>query len=135
MGTAASAARAELSVGVGYPYAAVRYDFIPQASAEAKYAFSDGVNVFAGRGYWNFLRTRSLNAFAGLEAGGLNFNTLGIAGTGVEYGAFVGGRYEVLPKLEVSLDLGPSMINLSSQGTDNSGVEWIVTAGVYWRVF
>lgn len=135
LGSLTPAWGADLAVVLGYPYLAVKYNVVPAASLEAKYAFGEGVAVLAGRGYWNFYQEKMLGAFAGLELGHVGFNTLGMEGQGVEAGAFVGGTYEFMPAFGLTLDIGPSMIQLSSQDTNTSGLEWVVTAGIYWNLF
>jgi hypothetical protein len=131
----AAAGAAELAVGAGYPFASVKYGPLPAASFEAKYAFGDGITVLAGRGYWNCLITGDLCLFTGLEGGWVGFNTYGLAGQGAEYEAFLGGSYRVLPRLEVSLDIGPAFIQLGAQDQSAAGVQWIVTTAVYWELF
>jgi hypothetical protein len=135
LGSMTTAWGSDLSLVVGYPYLALKYDVVPAASVEAKAAFGDGVTVLAGRGYWNFYQDSSLRAFTGLEVGSIGFNTLGINGQGFETGLFLGGAYAIMPSFGVTLDIGPTLIQLNSQETTSSGLEWVVTAGVYIGLF
>ena len=75
----------------------------------------------SGRGYWTFYRGRSFAFFAGAEAGIFGFNTLDLAGNGAEYGLFLGGEYQFLPRLGISLDIAPTLINLHSQVSGSTG--------------
>ncbi len=131
----ATASRAELGVGLGYPYISVKSDFIPEISAEIKYAASEGIYIYAGRGYWNFFRTGKINVFTGIEVGGIGFDTLDVKGTGIEYGAFIGGEYRIIKELGITLDIAPTVINLSSQNTESNGLEWVITTGIYLYLF
>jgi hypothetical protein len=133
MGTRAGAE--QWALGVGYPYLSLKYDFMPEISAEAKWAGGDGISVYAGRGYWNFIHTQSLKAFTGVEAGGLVFNTLGLFGTGLEYGVFVGGSYRLFASLDLTLDIGPSIIQMEAREQTAAGIEWIITTGLLWYVY
>ncbi len=131
----APASRAEIGVGLGYPYITVKADFIPEISAEIKYAASEGIYVYAGRGYWNFFRTGMINVFTGIEVGGIGFDTLDVEGTGIEYGLFIGGEYRIIKELSITLDIAPTIINLSSQNTGSNGLEWVINAGIYLYLF
>lgn len=126
---------ADVSLGLGYPYVGLRYDFIPQLSAEARYAAGEGINLVAGRGYWNFYQNGGFNFFTGLEAGVIGFDAMEMKGNGAEYGLFLGGEYRIIPALGVALDVAPTIITLHSQEYSNNGLEWVVNAAIYWHVF
>jgi hypothetical protein len=130
------AAKAELSIGIGYPFLGLKYDFMPEIAGEIKYASTgQGIWVIAGRGYWNLLQTDKINVFSGIEFGQINFNHLDISGDGQEYGPFVGIEYNLAANRGLTLDIAPTFIDLKSQGIINNGLEWVITAGFYWRVF
>jgi hypothetical protein len=83
----------ELSIGLGWPYIALKYNFSKRITSEIKWATGEGINVYAGRGYWNFRTFDRLKLFTGLEAGYITFDTLDIKGTGYESSVFLGGEY------------------------------------------
>ena len=128
-------AAAEMSVGLGYPYLGLKFAIAEPVSIEAKYAFGDGVDVLAGRGYWNFFYNHKVKAFLGAEAGALVFNAEGLEGKGFEYGAFIGGEYKIADKLGITMDIGPAVISLDAEDINIKGVEWIITVGIYWTIF
>jgi len=134
MGLLALSSHAELAVGIGYPYLSVKYDFLPSAGAELKYAFAEEISVIAGRGYWTFYQTGPLYAFTGLEIGGIFFKVDDIQGNGLECGLFLGGEYRITDWLGISLEIVPTLIQVTAQNNYINGVEWVVNAGLYWYV-
>ncbi|MEW6555810.1 MAG: tetratricopeptide repeat protein, partial [Elusimicrobiota bacterium] len=45
---------AEFGVGLGWPYLGVKYNFSQRLGSELRWATGEGINVYAGRGYWNY---------------------------------------------------------------------------------
>ena len=128
-----AACRAEgLSLGVGYPYASLKYDFKALA-AEGRFVTGSGVQAYTGRGYWNFHQSDKLKGFTGLEGGYIKFDTLDTKGTGSEAALFVGGEYFMSEKLSLMLDFAPTLISLKSDDTDVSCVEYVVNMGFYYH--
>lgn len=126
--------RAEgLSLGLGYPYLSAKYDF-KVLGAEGRFVSGSGVQVYAGRGYWNFHRSANLKGFAGLEGGYVKFNTLDTKGTGSEAALFVGGEYFVTKNISLLVDFAPTLISLK-HGTYSditaSSIEYVVNLGFY----
>ena len=131
----AAALAGDLSLGVGYPYLSAKYDF-SAVSLEGRYASGAGINVYAGRGYWNFYRSDPVRGFAGLEAGAIRFNTLGLKGSGYEASLFAGGEYRLSENLSLLMDFAPTLIMLRHDvysDVEVSGVEFVINAGVYYR--
>ena len=125
--------RAEgLSLGVGYPYLSLKYDFKALA-AEGRFVSGSGVQAYTGRGYWNFHQSSTLKGFTGLEGGYVKFDTLNTKGTGSEAAAFIGGEYFVGKRLSMMLDFAPTLISLKSGKTDVSCVEYVVNMGLYFH--
>lgn len=125
----------DLSVGLGYPYGSVKYDFTKLA-AEARLVTGGGVKVYAGRGYWNFHRSPGLKGFAGLEAGYITFDTMAMKGTGYECALFVGGSYPVADNFYVLMDFAPTLIVLRHglyKDVEVGGMEYVVNLGFYYR--
>jgi len=126
----------KLGIGLGYPYICVKYNFIPAISSEIKYATGDGVNVIAGRLYWNFLfPIKGLNIFTGMEYGAVIFNETDMSGTGTEASLFVGGEYFLADRFSFHMDLGPSAISLKNESAGVEGVEWIANLALYYYIF
>ncbi|HBA60085.1 MAG TPA: hypothetical protein DCZ92_04580 [Elusimicrobia bacterium] len=124
-----------LSVGLGYPYVSAKYDG-GKLSAEARMVTGGGVQVYAGRGYWNFHRSSKLKGFTGLEAGYIRFDTLSMKGTGYEASLFIGGEYPVADNFYVLMDFAPTLIVLRHDlYTDVrvGGMEYVVNLGFYYR--
>lgn len=130
----APAAAGDLSIGLGYPYLSAKYDF-QSVAAEARLVTGSGIQVYSGRGYWNFHRSRPLTAFAGAEAGYIKFDTLDMKGTGGMAALFVGGEYAVAENFSVLMDFAPTLIMLKHGVYDVgvSGVEYVVNMGFYYR--
>lgn len=127
-------AAGDLSIGLGYPYLSAKYDF-QAVAAEARLVTGGGIQVYSGRGYWNFHRSRPLTAFAGAEAGYIKFDTLDMKGTGGMAALFVGGEYAVAENFSVLMDFAPTLIMLKHGVYDVgvSGVEYVVNMGFYYR--
>ncbi len=122
-----------LSIGLGYPYASLKYDFSALA-VEGRFITASGIKVYSGRGYWNFYAHKALKAFAGVEGGYISFNTLDTRGTGYERALFVGGEYFINHWLSLLIDYSPTLISLKH--ADNAavkvnGVEFVVNIGLY----
>ena len=125
-----SPCRADWGLGIGYPYVSVKDDF-GSTAAEGKFATGDGINLIAGRGYWNVCKISPVTLFTGAEGGYIKFNTQSTKGTGWEASAFVGGEMPLAHWLSLALDFSPMYINLKSQGTGISGMEYTVNFAIY----
>ncbi len=125
----------KLSIGLGWPYASVKYNLSPRFASEVRYATGDGIRVYAGRFYWNFYRPKNTKIFTGLESGYIDFNSLDTKGTGYEGSVFIGGEYFITKKLSFMLDFDPTYIFLKSEGVGVNGVEWLVNLAVHYYIF
>lgn len=125
----------DLSLGGGYPYLSLKYDFKALA-VEGRYVSGLGVQAYTGRGYWNFYRSDKLRGFTGLEGGYIKFNTLDTKGTGNEVALFVGGEYFVIKNFSLLMDFAPTAISLK-HGTYNdikaSSIEYVINLGLYYH--
>lgn len=128
--------RAEgLSLGVGYPYLSLKYDFKALA-AEGRFVTGSGVQAYTGRGYWNFHQSDNLKGFTGLEGGYIKFNTLDTKGTGSEVAVFVGGEYFVAKNFSLLMDFAPTLISLKHDTHSDikaSSIEYVVNLGFYYH--
>ena len=128
-----SLSEAELGIGLGWPYLCLKYNFLNSISSELRWSTGEGINVFSCRGYWNFKSFDRLKLFTGLEAGYINFDTVGIKGSGWEGSVFIGCEYfVVLQKFSIALDFSPTFISLSSDKYKIDGVELITNLAVYY---
>ncbi len=121
-----------LSLGLGYPYASVKYDF-SALSAEGRFVSGSGVRAYTGRAYWNFYQADNLKAFSGLEGGYIKFDTLDLAGTGSEGAIFVGAEYFITDRISLLTDFSPTVVALKSGDFGVSGVEYVVNFAFYWH--
>lgn len=121
----------KLAIGLGYPYISGKYNFSEKTASEFRFATGSGINVYAGRFYWNFKKYDKVNLFTGLEGGYVNFNTLDMKGSGYETGIFVGGEYFITHNLSFALDFAPILIGLKSDKYKVNGVEFVFNAGLY----
>jgi len=128
-------AEEKLSIGLGWPYLSVKYNLSKYFSTELRYATGDGINVYAGRFYWNFHRPENIRFFTGLEGGNIDFNTLDIKGNGYEGSIFVGGEYLITKRLSFVMDIAPTFISLNSDNVDVDGVEWVLNMAVHYYIF
>ena len=151
--------RAEVGIGLGWPYASVKYNMSDRTAVEARYAAGSGVNVLAGRLYWNFSKyskiksdekfdypalykaqhikpnisyENRLDLFTGFEGGYVKFNTLDMTGTGYECAVLAGGEYFFSKRVSLMLDFSPTLIGLKSDGYKVNGVEWVLNMGIYF---
>jgi hypothetical protein len=119
----------KIGVGIGYPYFSIKYNFSSKIASEIRYATGEGINVYAGRFYWNFFQLRKLNAFTGIEGGYIDFDTLDTEGTGYEGSIFIGGEYFINPKFSFGLDIGPVYISVDTAELGKEfnvgGIEWV----------
>ncbi len=124
-----------LSIGLGYPYASIKYDFSTLA-AEGRFVTDSGVKVYSGRGYWNFYQQGRIKGFTGLEGGYISFNTLDTKGTGYEAAPFIGGEYFINKWLSLLIDFAPTYISLK-HADDSSvkvgGVELVANIALYFH--
>lgn len=120
------------SLGLGYPYLSLKYDFKALA-LEGRFVTGFGVRAYAGRGYWIFHHSDKLKGFSGLEGGYITFNTLDTRGTGYEGALFIGGEYFMAKKFSVLMDFAPTLISLKSGNTNASSVEYVVNMGLYYH--
>ena len=119
----------KLSIGIGYPYFSVKY-----YPLELKYATGEGIDVFAGRFYYDFYEREKIKGFTGLEAGSIKFDTLDIKGSGYEGSLFIGGEYFATRKVSLMLDFSPTFINLKSDDDYKAdGIEMVMNFAVYYR--
>ncbi len=125
-----SPCRAEWGLGLGYPYVSVKDDF-GRSAAEGKFATGEGINLIAGRGYWNFCKFDPVTLFTGAEGGYIKFNTLSTKGAGWEASGFVGGEMPLANWLSFEFDFSPMYVNLKSQGTGITGMEYAVNFAIY----
>ncbi len=116
----------EIGISLGWPYLGIKYNFNKKIGTELRLATLEGINVFAGRGYLNFLSTNKLKLFSGFEIGYITFDTMDTKGVGYEAALFLGGEYFVLGGFSLSIDLSPTFIIISSDNVSVDGVE-IVT--------
>lgn len=125
----------KFAIGLGYPYLCMNYKLSSKITPEIRYATGEGIHVIAARGYFKFYNTEKLNAFTGLEAGYIIFDTLDIKGSGYEGSIFIGGEYFIFDKLSLSLDIAPTYIGLQDKGFDLSvgGIEWVTSLIVYYH--
>jgi len=125
----------DLSLGLGYPYLSLKYDF-KALSAEGRFVTGSGVQAYAGRGYWNFHQSDKLKGFTGLEAGYIKFDTLDTKGTGSEIALFVGGEYFVAKNFSLLMDFAPTIISSKDSTRSDieaNSVEYVVNFGLYYH--
>ena len=127
------ACAAGLSIGLGYPYVSLKYDF-PVMSIEGRFVTESGIKAYCGRGYWNYYADNKLKGFTGFEGGYTSFDTLDTKGTGYEGALFIGGEYFITKNLSLLLDLAPTFISLTHADDSSvkvSGVEFVGNIGLY----
>jgi len=118
----------KLSLGFGYPYFSVKYHPL-----ELKYATGEGIDVFAGRFYYDFYSEKKIKGFAGIEAGYIDFDTPDMKGTGYEGSLFIGGEYSITRKLSLMFDFSPTFINLKSNDDYKiDGIVMVANFAVYY---
>jgi hypothetical protein len=121
----------DFAIGIGYPYVSLKYG-INDFAFEAKGAFGSGIKMFAGRLYYYFLNMQSGRLFTALEGGYIDFDDVyDISGKGWQLSAALGLEAFATDWLSVSVDFAPMYINLESNGQDERGIEYVVSAAVY----
>lgn len=126
----------EVSLGLGYPYAGIKYTIYKNLDFEVRYATGEGINVYAGRFYWNFHNSERLKGFTGIDGGGIKFNTLDTKGSGYEGSVFIGGEYFIFEKLSLALDFAPTYIGLKEDSATGdstvNNIEWVGNIALYF---
>lgn len=126
----------EFSVGLGWPCAFLKYTIYKSLDFELRYATGEGIDVYAGRFYWNFHNSEGLKGFTGIEGGGIKFDTLEVKGNGYEGALFIGGEYFIFKRLSLAVDFAPTYIGLKSDKTTDfrtvNGIEWVGNVALYF---
>ncbi|MBU4122710.1 hypothetical protein KJ959_03405, partial [bacterium] len=120
-----------LNLGLGYPYASLKYWCF-----EIKAAYEDGIRVYGGRLYFPqcYKTDSKLSLYAGAEYDLVEFDTEEIKGEGTVFLPFIGGNYRANKDISISVDIGPGYINLvDSEYSDIAaeGWEWIINIGIW----
>lgn len=127
----------DLSLGLGYPFVAAKYDFLDYA-LEARYLDrrAKDVRVFSGRAYWNFRRAGPWTGYVGGEAGYVGYGAGRFSGHAWELAPFLGGGYEFHKDLTLTMDVAPTLIFFDGGGSDFGLGElgWYVNIGVFFRL-
>ena len=125
----------KLSLGFGYPFLAVKYDFSDYAG-EGRAIVRNSVQAYAVRGYWNFLKARPWTVYTGLETGYVRFGSGRSAGSGAELAPFFGGAYALDKDFSFSADFSPALMFLPGGGTHwgVGDIGWAVNLGVFIRL-
>lgn len=133
-----------LSLGLGYPYVSVKCGLSGRISAEGRYYSADGIDIYAGRLYWDFagyafspgFDDDKIKLFAGLEGGHIKFDSSGVKGSGSEAAVFAGGEYRITRSFSILMDFAPTLISLKDGDNDDvkvDGVEFVANLGLYFR--
>jgi len=124
----------KFGIGLGYPYFSARYGFNDKFTGEVRGASGSGIEVFSGRGYYNFYSDKEVLGFCGAEAGVINFDTEDTPGAGTIGMLFFGGEYFVNQNLSCQFDIGPAYININTEEIGQEftaeGIEWIFNLGL-----
>ena len=138
----ASNIRTGLSVGVGWPYAGLKYYFNRDIGTEIRYATGGGINVFAARGYWSFAKISNFSVFTGLEAGYVTFDnalnadeSLKVSGSGYEIAPLFGSEYFLSRQISLSLDFSMPIVGLNSRNVSLGDLQWVLNGGLYFYPF
>ncbi len=146
-----------LALGVTYLGGDIHVGFMKTWAAELRYfqdkATSDNGDikstVISGRILRSFRTEKHLQSYVGLEGGIVSAklkdsSSLGSYAfpdqydtSGYAFGAYAGVEYYILRRLSISLDLGPTYIQLKekSSGTSESGLDFILNSSVHFYIF
>ena len=129
--------RSGLSVGAGWPYFGLKYFFNEDFGSEFRFAFGDGINDCAVRGYWSFKKFGNFSLFTGLEGGYITFdtmnvyNTMKVSGTGYEVSPFLGIEYFFVKRISFMFDFSMPIIGLTSRDVTLGGIQWVTNGALY----
>lgn len=113
------------AVTLGNPWLGAKCNISRRVSAELRYAFDPDAGIISLRGSYNFYAGGKVTGFAGAEYGSIRFNYLGISGSGSSLTPFIGGEYFLEERFSIGLDLGYSLISISSQDFSVNGPEYV----------
>ena len=125
----------DLSLGLGYPFLGLKYDFSDYA-LEGRFLSRNGIQVYSGRGYWDFYERNKWTAYTGLEAGYVRYGSGRYAGHAYELSPFLGGAYAIDRNFSVSADISPALVFLPGGGSDFDigDLGWYINIGVFFRL-
>ena len=125
-----------LAFGIGYPDLRLRGQLWGPVDGEVKVGLAGGAQAYAGRLYYNYTHLGPVGLNVGGEGGWITLNGLdGVTGEGSYGEAFLGAQVGFAKRWGVSLDVGPALMNLNSDGISQSGTEWVVSTALYLWVF
>lgn len=126
----------QFAFGVGYPDLRMRVGLGPDWNLEAKAAFGQGLQVYSGRLFWDFVQVGPLKVLAGGEAGWAHFDDVdSISGDGAYGEAFAGLEYPFSRRFRLSVDVGPAWLHASAQGQTYSSTDVIYNTALYFYIF
>lgn len=126
---------------MGWPYIGAKYFFNNDLGTEFRFAAGEGIQVYALRGYFSFVRAGNFSVLTGLEAGYVNFDslnendTLRVSGTGYEVAPFFGMDYFLSPRFSLLLDFSMPIINLNYKNISIGDLQWVINGGLYFYPF
>jgi hypothetical protein len=125
-----------VALGVGYPDLRARVGLSEKVDAEGKFAFSEGVQVYSARLYWNFVDLGPLKFTAGAEGGWLKFDGVEtLSGSGSVAGGFVGLEYPFAKRFRLSLDAGPAWMQASAEGQTFASTDIVYNTALYFYLY
>ncbi len=126
-----------LSLGLGYPFVAAKYDFLDYA-VEARYLQRQEreARAISFRAYWNFHRRGPWTAYVGGEGGRAWFGTGSRVSGAWELAPVLGGGYEFHKDLTLAADISPTLLVSDHGGTDFDldNLGWYVNLAVFFRM-
>jgi len=127
--------KGDLSLGLGYPFLGLKYDFSDYA-LEGRFLTRNGIQVYSGRGYWDFYERNKWTAYTGLEAGYVRYGSGRYAAHAYELAPFLGGAYAIDRSFSVSADISPALVFFPGGGTDFDigDLGWYINIGVFFRL-
>lgn len=127
----------EWAIGINYPGLSVKYRLTKTIALEARAQYLPGIFAPGIRGYYLFTSEVPFVFYAGLEAGGLFFNTASTNGVGYTVAGFGGvecfiGQSMNLDNLTLSMDIGPAYLNIEQDGLSESGIDMVLNTSLNW---
>lgn len=123
--------KGKIGLGLNFPGAQLNYGLTEKWLAEARTQFGSGIFLIGVRGYYRFpLANKKIIPYLGAQGDFISFKGEKTSGIGFGTLPFAGIEYFIIPRLSVSLDLGPYWSMLFGSGENVSGASLVINTGL-----
>lgn len=123
--------KGKIGLGLNFPGVQLNYGLTEKWLGEARVQFASGIFLIGARGYYRFLLgNKKIIPYLGAEADFISFKGEKTSGIGFGTLPFAGIEYFIIPKMSISIDLGPYWSILAGSGENVSGATLVINTGL-----